>query len=107
MNVKKQNKITVPVAGSMNSNGTEQCRAFKQPLAGTVQKKLYKHKIWQESPGPWKVWPELIKFINMENLAQNTSYRICYMKELELCTAPVPPVLREMFLNVYKKALLF
>lgn len=33
MNVKKQNKITVPVAGSMNSNGTEQCRAFKQPLA--------------------------------------------------------------------------
>lgn len=81
----------MPMAGSMNSNGTEQCRAFKQPLAGTVQKKLYKHKICLESPGPWKVWPELKKFISMDNLAQNTSYRICYMKELELCTTPVPP----------------
>lgn len=36
INVKKQNKVTVPVAGSVNSSGTDQCRAFKPPLAGAA-----------------------------------------------------------------------
>lgn len=32
-----------------------------------------------------------VEFINMDNLAQNTSYRVCLIKELGFCTAPVSP----------------
>lgn len=36
-----------------------------------------------------------IKFIYMDNVAQNASSRVCYVKELEFSTAPVPPGLAE------------